>query len=401
MIRIYAMTHRDFVPPPDPMYVPLHVGRAAHHVSAGDPILRFRGDDTGDSISGKNPFFSELTGLYWVWKNDRESSAVGSCHYRRYLISDETGTLLTGEEIRELLDSCDLITTKNLQLNFPYEYGFNTHHKPEYLIETGRVMEELYPRDFPVFQRLIREPHTYFGNMLIAKRWVYDSYMEWLFSILFTLEQRITVEEEDSYHRRIYGFISEFLLYVYVVSRGLHPKECKVGMTAEKSEVTAVKKRLAEYFEKGDYVGAREYFLEQKRLRPDITMEASDITGELHLAMQVIATAGLEEKTYGRHILQRIHSFPELMGYFSTLNHYAAASLTGAPLPEGEGWMKANGVSAVAREVAKQVVSGAGSMKKAEAVAGAGTMKKAKAVSGAGSMKKAEAVSGSPSGERV
>ena len=37
-IRIFTMTHKSFTPPPDPMYVPLQVGRAGHGplgVSAG------------------------------------------------------------------------------------------------------------------------------------------------------------------------------------------------------------------------------------------------------------------------------------------------------------------------------------------------------------------------------
>ena len=29
---IYVMTHKAFTPPPDPLYIPLHVGRAAAFV---------------------------------------------------------------------------------------------------------------------------------------------------------------------------------------------------------------------------------------------------------------------------------------------------------------------------------------------------------------------------------
>lgn len=49
-------------------------------------------------------------------------------------------------------------------------------------------------------------------------------------------------------------------------------------------------------------------------------MEASDITGELHLCMQIIATAG-EERNHGETmILERENDFGRLMEIFSKLN---------------------------------------------------------------------------------
>ncbi len=69
-IKIFTMTHKKFQEPEDKIYVPLHVGRA----SAGD--LGYQGDDTGDSISRWNNFYGELTGVYWVWKNEQELSKI-------------------------------------------------------------------------------------------------------------------------------------------------------------------------------------------------------------------------------------------------------------------------------------------------------------------------------------
>ena len=90
---IYVMTHKAFTPPPDPLYIPLHVG-----------------DDSGDNISDQNCYYSELTGMYWVWKNSH-TKVVGTCHYRRYLLNEQ-GKLFTEAQILSLLQQYDLITTK-------------------------------------------------------------------------------------------------------------------------------------------------------------------------------------------------------------------------------------------------------------------------------------------------
>lgn len=44
------------------MYQPLQVGREEKE------DLGYLCDNTGDNISAENCYYSELTGLYWIWK---------------------------------------------------------------------------------------------------------------------------------------------------------------------------------------------------------------------------------------------------------------------------------------------------------------------------------------------
>ena len=49
-----------------------------------------------------NCYYSELTGLYWIWKNDHETEYVGTCHYRRFLLNEQA-KIFTKRELEEKL----------------------------------------------------------------------------------------------------------------------------------------------------------------------------------------------------------------------------------------------------------------------------------------------------------
>ena len=300
--KIYCLSHRDFIPPDDDIYVPLSVL-----------------NDEGDNISDKNCYYSELTGCYWAWKNSH-ADIIGVCHYRRYLLNDR-GRLLNSREIEAALNQYDLITPKVLTLDFPYEYGFSKNHKPYYLQELRGLLKEKYPRELAVYDNLVRDVHTLFGNMLISGAELFKDYHSWLFDILFNLEKRIVINEKDSYHRRIFGFISEFLLYLYITMNNLKFKQTMVGMIGEKTEVISIKRRIWELFKIRDYIGAKEYFLNEYKKRPDILMEASDIGGELHILMEAMAIIDHEADNGIPPFADSIEEYQELIDYIRRLNN--------------------------------------------------------------------------------
>lgn len=345
-LRIYAMTHKAFEVPDDSMYQPLHVG----HVSAKD--LGYLGDDTGEHISHLNCYYSELTGHYWLWKNCKDVDYIGTCHYRRYLINEQE-RVLTKKEYEHLLETYDLVTTKRVVLNNSYHYGFSANHNIEALDCTGEVIRDLYPEYYDTFVTLVHSNETYFGNMFVTSKELFDSYCEWLFTIFSEVEKRINLDtDEDAYHKRVLGFISEFLLLVWVKVNDLKVFECKVGMLGEKAETRELKERLAEYFLQKDIDGAMQYFLKIKEARPDVMMEASDVTGELRLCMQIIATAGKEKANYGHSILDKEFDFRRLIALFAELNNVVNRKHCGRATEEDLLFLKKNQISDIALEVA-------------------------------------------------
>lgn len=312
-IQIFTMTHKPFSVPSDPMYVPLQVGHALHD------DLGYIGDDTGDNISALNGYYSELTGVYWVWKNVTDADYVGICHYRRYLLND-AGFVFTQDELQSLLQDYDILTSKRLTLNFSYAYGFGENHSPEDLAVASDVIAELYPDFYPLYARRLQENHTYFGNMMLCSKVLFDEYCAFLFPIFRAMHPRLALDDYDDYHKRLYGFISEFLLMVWCEYRHLRVKECKVGLIGEKKETKETIDRLLNYLYEEDIAGAKAYFLSVKEKRPDILMEASDIDGHLHLCLQIISTCEYELAAQNRIQLPLKQSSESLFASFSQLN---------------------------------------------------------------------------------
>ena len=78
-IKILVASHKKAEMPEDGIYLPVHVGRALHP----DREFGYQSDAEGDNISIKNPYYCELTALYWAWKN-LKADYVGLAHYRRH-----------------------------------------------------------------------------------------------------------------------------------------------------------------------------------------------------------------------------------------------------------------------------------------------------------------------------
>lgn len=327
-VKLFAMTHKQFEVPNNPMYIPLHVG----HKNAEEDF-GYQGDDTGDNISELNCYYAELSGVYWVWKNYFDADYVGICHYRRFLTSEE-GYVFSEAEYEQILREYDIITTKQLELPGSYRNGFGAHHDVHTLDETRRILSELYPEYAETFERLVHQNKTYFGNIMVAKKELYDAYCEWLFSILFELQKRIDLTFADDYHRRVFGFISEFLLYVWVTARKLCAFECRVAIIGEKKETREVTARMAEFFHKKDAAGAKACLEAVLKQRPDIIMEASDINGECRLCLQAVSTANLELAEYGHCFLDHMNDYQEIIQYFKELNSAAQKAVRAAETGE-------------------------------------------------------------------
>lgn len=122
-------------------------------------------------------------------------------------------------------------------------------------------------------------------------------------------------------------------------------------MLGEKAETREMKEQLASYFFSMDVFGAKTYFAEMLKKRPDVLMEASDITGELKLSMQIIATMDQELQRTGHCYLRKENRFRELITLFTRLNAVIRAYMSGQVTEEDRCFLIEQSVSETAVKV--------------------------------------------------
>lgn len=350
MTKIYVMTHKRFVPPEIEGYVPLHVGRKL----GGD--LGYIGDDTGDSISQYNCYFGELTGMYWIWKNVSESCNVGICHYRRYF-TNASGEYLKPEEFDELLKSYDIVTSKEFGVHHgSYRADYAAAHTVEDLDMTGEVIKELYPEYYGVFCDVINGSTQYMGNLMCTSKSRYDEYCEWLFTIFDKLYEKIDFDKyEDDYHRRVFGFLSEQLLMVWVLANKLKVYECTVYITDEKAETKEFKTAIRQLIKMNNIGEAYSLFYEVLKVRPDIALTQSDLRGEVRDIELVLRILKSENEQNVRGLLNYSDDLYKLLEHVAKIREIVQKSgiksNNACRLLETDEYLKANSVSLISLKI--------------------------------------------------
>lgn len=222
-LTIYIASHKDVVIPDMPGgYETIEVGAALHNNNFG----KIR-DDVGENISKKNKTFCELTAYYWIWKNS-DVEYVGLVHYRRFLskkrVNDLPKYYLNKEQAIGILEDYDVILPEPLNWkNCNVASGYYDHGcgylKDLNLIE--KILKERYPDYISEWKSTINGHSASYCNVLVTRKEYFDKYCEWLFDILFEAEREIDISGYTDSEKRVFGYLSEILLNVWIRYHGL------------------------------------------------------------------------------------------------------------------------------------------------------------------------------------
>jgi hypothetical protein len=216
--------HKAYRMPEDPMYLPIQVGKAGKNLDLG-----FQGDDTGDNISEKNATYCELTGIYWAWKN-LDADWVGLSHYRRYFRGtrgrDLWNCILTQAQAVHLLQDTDVLLPKKRRYYIETVYNQYVHSHPAAPLDLAlQLAGETGPAYQAAAQGLKKRSWYHNCNMFLMKREIFDGYCQWLFSILAQVEAQVDISDYSQYDSRVFGFLGERLLDIYLEANGIAYRE--------------------------------------------------------------------------------------------------------------------------------------------------------------------------------
>lgn len=221
---------------------PIQVGAANSKHDLG--VLR---DDSGENISARNSAYCEMTGVYWAWKNDRESDVLGFFHYRRYLDfrPERSRTLnahgmiehprlgekliseygLSLEVIENVMADVDMIIPEAFDVRAAgpktvrQQYDAAPHHHLKDLELAGRIIADLSPQYSQYFDMMMEGSILYPNNMFLFRRPVFERFCEWIFPILQRLDTEIDTSSYSQQEARAVGYIAERLFTVFVLSQ--------------------------------------------------------------------------------------------------------------------------------------------------------------------------------------
>ena len=189
-----------------------------------DTIQLYKANDVsekGENINHLNCFYSELTTMYYVWKNKKESQQVGFCHYRRLFknfIEVEEG-------------QCQVMA---INYGNPVFQHYKVAHNYQDLYDAIDILNERNGIDNKYSKYLLN------GNVFIPfccfiMQWNdFDKLCSWLFPILFEWDKRNGLNmdpkkylekamrdfryDDVNYQCRAVAFLAERLISCYIVT---------------------------------------------------------------------------------------------------------------------------------------------------------------------------------------
>ena len=195
-----------------------------YNLKEDDITILFKGNDInvkGKNINYLNKFYSELTTMYYVWKNNIRSKQIGFCHYRR--IFTENFEIESGQ--------CQVLT---INYNSHVLFHYKAAHNYQDLYDAIDILNKQYGTDNK-YSKYLLNGDVFIPCCCFIMQWNdFEKLCEWLFPILFAWDKKngLNMDPEKymekarrdfryddvNYQCRAIAFLAERLISCYIVT---------------------------------------------------------------------------------------------------------------------------------------------------------------------------------------
>lgn len=212
----YVITHKPYPVEQDELYKKLCVGDYIDDICASER--------EGENISEYNDRLNELTGLFWIWKNDRHKY-VGLSHYRRFFYNCGRRLDRTGIEDILVNDGYDIILSDYLRLPWTVKQNIEMIVGPDLYMDVFgkiyRAIEHYQPDYCQAFMDVLAGFDLYHKNMFVCRREIMEKFCEWLFSFILDATDQVDVTGLSEYEKRVCGYFGEIMWTVWIRKQDL------------------------------------------------------------------------------------------------------------------------------------------------------------------------------------
>ncbi len=239
-IKLLVSSFKAYDDIPEKMIVPVSAGAALYDKT--DVLCELR-DNTGINISEKNPQYCELTVQYWAWKN-LGCDVCGIMHRRRYFdfshgiacdyqshqprklpvpyrissVPDRSALdrfQLHYDVVSALMEQYDWIAASRENIFLSVRDYYDKHDRRDFddMELVLKVISEKYPAYENAAVHYLNSTFSYFCNMFLSDKKLFDDYSRWLFDVLGEYEKQ---KPEQLRYPREQGKIAERLFGIYM-----------------------------------------------------------------------------------------------------------------------------------------------------------------------------------------
>lgn len=243
-VSIYTTHYKFDETIPSSCITPIHVGK-----SNSDNVFYDMDDAYNKNISDKNSTFCELTAHYWVWKNKLDSEYIGFMHHRRHLCFNDNNSdkknpwgLISYPEINDdyvtkcgldeasiqlAINDNDILVAEKWDVRITgNENNYELYKNTDFLhIEDYDLALSILIERHPEYEKYVEEYNNshwgYYTNIFIMRKDIFDNYANWIFPILFELEDKINFSNYSPSEKRVIGHIAERLVGIFILKASL------------------------------------------------------------------------------------------------------------------------------------------------------------------------------------